>query len=216
MQQPSIWRANRLKLPAWPERMLLFGSETIFWDFCAALSAGAHVALRYYINCQDEIMRDSCNHRQNSVGPVLDAIKIAHGNSGTRFNHVAYYVVKTAYVAKTAARSDKRSSQRRRTRLRSGKIVDPGSPFLIDCLIHDRSDTGARLRLFTGASIPAKFQLFEDMSERLIDAFIVWRRNREIGIRVAPFARRSKLAGTELALLRAGYNPAKKLPQAQA
>ena len=94
--------------------------------------------------------------------------------------------------------------------MRSGKIVDPKSPFLIDCQIYDRSDIGARLRLFASSCVPAKFQLFEDLAERLIDAILVWQRNRELGIYFAPCARPRNLTTIELALLRKGYNPSKR------
>lgn len=118
-------------------------------------------------------MRHSCNYTKNGIGPILDARKIIPGQSGARTNDVTYYVVKSAYVAKTAA-DEKRSSQRWRTSLHSGIIVDPNSQFLIDCQIYGRSQTGARLRLCSRASIPSRVQWFEDMPEQLIDAIIVY------------------------------------------
>jgi hypothetical protein len=105
---------------------------------------------------------------------------------------------------------DKRSSQRRRTRLRCGKIVDPRNSFLIDCQIYDLSDGGARLRLFACAALPEQIQLFENLPERLTDAKIAWQRNREIGICFMRGGRPRELTGIELTLLRAGYNPAKR------
>lgn len=119
-------------------------------------------------------------------GPLLDAIKIYPRGSATRSNDRAHFDEVTYYVGKTAALGEKRSAPRRRTRLRTGKIVDPRSLYLIECQIYDWSETGARLRLFSNVLVPSRIQLFEDVSERLINATIVWRRRREIGLRFVP------------------------------
>lgn len=145
--------------------------------------------------------------------PFLDAIKISPRsatwfNDRAHFNEVTYYVGKT-YVGITAALGEKRAVPRRRTRLRTGKIVAPRSVYLIECQIYDWSETGARLRLFTNAMVPSRIQLFEDVSERLINATIVWRRRREIGLRFVPRAGQKSLTKAQLACLRTGYNPAK-------
>jgi hypothetical protein len=191
-------------------------------------------------------MRHNFNPPRQGHGLILEAAKVAPGQSGKGINGATYYVVSPAQKAWAGAQErdqaeseplcrqntpfikeprrgsnlkkihppirDRRSSLRRRTRLRSGKIVDPGSRFLIDCQIYDRSDGGARLRLLASASVPAKIQLFEALPESLTDATVVWRREREIGICFEPPARPRKLSKTELMLLRGGYNPARRYP----
>jgi hypothetical protein len=148
-------------------------------------------------------------HAIHAKGPILRGTKISpvesgHSSKGTaNFDGVTYYVVRTATL------SEKRFSERRRTRLRSGKIVNPRSAYLIECQIYDWSGTGAKLRLFDAASVPGRIQLFEDASERIINAMVVWRRRREIGIYFIPGVRKINLTTAQLASLRAGYNPAK-------
>ncbi len=137
----------------------------------------------------------------NAKGPILRTAKISPG--GSRIDEVTYYAVQTA------APGERRLSQRRRTRLRSGRIVDPRSAYLIECQIYDWSGTGARLRLFDTVSVPGRIQLFEDISERMINAMIVWRRRREIGLYFFPPAHKVNLTQAQLACLRSGYNPAK-------
>jgi hypothetical protein len=154
---------------------------------------------------------------------ILEAVNIPPCGSGSSFNttaqcdQVTYYVVRTSahvaktspHVTKTATLGEKRSSGRRRTRLRTGKIVDPRRPNLIECQIYDWSETGARLRLFTNLSVPSRIQVFEDISERLLNATVVWRRRSEIGVRFAPHVQQRNLTKAQLTSLRTGYNPAK-------
>ena len=78
---------------------------------------------------------------------------------------------------------ERRDATRRRTRLRSGKIVDARDGFVTECLVHDLSETGMRLRLPTGVALPAVFQVYDDQSGRLQRAELSWRRADEAGIR---------------------------------
>jgi len=73
----------------------------------------------------------------------------------------------------------------------------------------DRSKTGSRLRLFANIRLPLKIMLFDEVTEKLTDATVVWRRNRELGICFSPFVRPRVLTDAQLASLRAGYNPAR-------
>ena len=148
-------------------------------------------------------------HDIHAKGPILRAAKISPGESGISFNGTANFDEVTYYAVRTAALRERRVSPRRRTSLRSGKVVDPRSAYLIDCQIYDWSGTGARLRLFDNISVPGRIQLFEDISERMINAMIVWRRRREIGIYFIPYARNVNLTKAHLACLRSGFNPAK-------
>ena len=81
---------------------------------------------------------------------------------------------------------DKRANSRRRTRLRSGKVADPSGAFLTECLIYDRSDEGARLRVAKSGSVPDRVLLFDDELNSLSAAAVAWRRPYELGIRFMP------------------------------
>ncbi len=66
--------------------------------------------------------------------------------------------------------SEKRKDQRRRTRLRSGKILDRANRFMIETAIVDRSSGGLRLRLAKDCVIPDAFHLFDDETELVFAA----------------------------------------------
>ena len=78
---------------------------------------------------------------------------------------------------------DHRNNPRRRTRLRSGKIAGRNGVFLAECLIFDRSQEGARLRLDAAGAIPDRLLIFDDELSSLTPASVVWRRQSELGIR---------------------------------
>jgi len=139
--------------------------------------------------------------KRHSAGQRLDAVKIPPREFGSAPNETAYYVVRTI------GRGDKRASKRRRTRLHSGKILASHGPVLTDCQIYDRSQTGARLRLFANVSVSSKIWLFDEVAEKLTGARVVWRRDREIGISFVNCPGPRQLTRAELARLRSGYNP---------
>jgi hypothetical protein len=77
---------------------------------------------------------------------------------------------------------DRRNPPRRRTRLRSGKVLDRSGKFLIECQVRDRSPEGAQLRLMKAVVLPRHIQFFDDEQGALLDAEVIWRKNGEIGI----------------------------------
>ncbi len=81
---------------------------------------------------------------------------------------------------------DRRTAPRRRTRLRSGKILDRGNRFLVEAAIIDRSSGGLRLRLARNCDLPENFHLFDDESETIYAARQIWRRQAMIGARLRP------------------------------
>jgi PilZ domain len=85
-------------------------------------------------------------------------------------------------VPKSAESRERRTSRRQRTRLRSGKIVDPTGRFVTECLVRDLSDSGGRLRLPAGVTLPAAIQIYDDQTGRLTPATVLWRRDLEVGI----------------------------------
>lgn len=128
----------------------------------------------------------------------LDAIKVPA--AAFRPGAAVTYMV----IEKKSGR-EQRAEPRKRTRLRSGKILDTTNRFLVECQIHDRSAEGARLRLVANVSAPQRIRLFDDEAKILRDARIVWRRNHEIGVRFAPSARTVFLRPGERASLAGKY-----------
>jgi len=84
------------------------------------------------------------------------------------------------------ATAEQRNDKRRRTRLRSGKILDRANRFLIDAAIIDRSSAGIRLRLARDQAIPDVFRLFDEESGLVLGARLVWRRQALVGARLDP------------------------------
>ena len=85
---------------------------------------------------------------------------------------------------------EKRARSRLRVRLRSRKLAAPDGTFIADCLIHDRSSDGARLRLEDSRLIPDRLLLFDDERQSLTAGTVAWRRKNEVGIRFAGLANR--------------------------
>jgi hypothetical protein len=131
---------------------------------------------------------------------LLDAVKVTAGSSAP--SSAVTYVVVEKSPAKTG---EKRGEARRRTRLRSGKVLDAKNKFLIECQVHDRSAGGARLRLVANVSAPAKLRLFDDETKTIRDVRIIWRRNQELGVRFVPQSYTDTLPPAERAALARKY-----------
>lgn len=117
-----------------------------------------------------------------AAGPLsLDAIKVPAAAFG-RGSAITYTVIEKAQKPDDKQPDDKRGETRRRTRLRSGKILDARNKFLIECQVHDRSSRGARLRLVANIFMPPRLRLFDDETQTVRDARVIWRRNHEIGV----------------------------------
>lgn len=80
------------------------------------------------------------------------------------------------------ARENRRAA-RYRTRLRPCRILDVQNRFLVDCSLYDISTTGARVRILTDHQVPQRIRLHDEQEATTRDAFVVWRRNRELGLR---------------------------------
>jgi len=82
---------------------------------------------------------------------------------------------------------EKRVEQRRRTRLRAGKILDRQNGFLTDATILDRSCGGVRLRLPLDIEVPELFHFFDDEIEAIFLARVAWRNRLVLGVRRGPW-----------------------------
>ncbi|WP_319773606.1 PilZ domain-containing protein [Breoghania sp.] len=76
---------------------------------------------------------------------------------------------------------NRRKSHRRRM-LQGGKIVYGRSALLIDCMIRDLSEEGARLKVSNARDVPDNIRLFNSGEKTIIDATVMWRSPREVGV----------------------------------
>lgn len=75
----------------------------------------------------------------------------------------------------------RRSADRRKT-LKQGQAVLSNST-LIDCVIRDMSDSGARLEFGGPTEIPPKFKLLFTSSKQAVPVEVTWRRGFSVGVR---------------------------------
>ena len=109
-----------------------------------------------------------------------------------------YAVLPGREVPPNAASRERRAASRQRTRLRSGKLIGTDGTFIIECLIHNRSATGCRLRLPSCFTPPLDVYVYEDQSGDLFHAAVIWRKERDLGLRLsacAPTPAHRALAG---------------------
>ena len=77
---------------------------------------------------------------------------------------------------------NRRKAPRRRTRLRSGKVISLEGLFIDDCLIHDRSTLGVRIRMAGRTILPGHVKFFDDELRQLRTARVVWQRDNIAGL----------------------------------
>ncbi len=117
-----------------------------------------------------------------STDHFLDGVRLASG-ALARWRAQRCRVVTYARLHDTEP--ERRKELRRAARLKWGKALDCADRFLSDCLVADRTDDGARLKLLRNVSPPQRFYFYEDESGGLFLARIVWRRGGEIGCRLS-------------------------------
>ena len=76
---------------------------------------------------------------------------------------------------------DKRKHRRNRT-LKEGQIVFNAGSSVVDCIIRDRSESGAKLRLPAVTLVPKSFDLLSFTEGMLYPAEIMWRRGDDVGV----------------------------------
>jgi len=132
-------------------------------------------------------------------GLVLEALRSAGPLPGSSSGDAFYYVDAGQETG------ERRRAFRRRTRLRTGKLLDAENNFLFDCWIHDRSHLGARLRAHTEIPTLDPVGFYEDQFERILEARIVWRRGQECGIAFTFSGRLKPPTRVQKAYLRGRY-----------
>jgi hypothetical protein len=129
---------------------------------------------------------------------------LGHGEISAlaRQGRVAYRVL----PAVSAARSgERRASRRRRSRLRSAKLLDSNNRFLCECLVHDYSTAGLRLTLMKNIGLPSRCVVFDDETGDAKAVAVVWRRGSLVGMRYRWNDRPAQLSSVARAALRGRY-----------
>jgi hypothetical protein len=103
-----------------------------------------------------------------------------------RAGRVSYRVAPAPKTRPMQSHREKRADERRRSRLRSGKLLDPGNRFLCECLVYDRSSTGLRIKLMKNVGLPNRCRLFDDETGEVKVVATVWRRETFVGMRYCP------------------------------
>lgn len=75
-----------------------------------------------------------------------------------------------------------RRKHHRKRMLQAGKIVYGKDALLIDCMIRDRTDNGARLKVADSKDVPEQIRLFIAGENTITNSKVIWRSEREIGI----------------------------------
>lgn len=102
-------------------------------------------------------------------------------------------------------RIEKRSSARRRLRLRSGKLLDAQNRFLCECLVRDRSGQGLCLVLARNIGLPIRCRLYDDETGSLHAITTIWRRSALLGVRYCFAAKPVAIKESDRSALRGRY-----------
>jgi hypothetical protein len=95
-----------------------------------------------------------------------------------------------------AGKDERRRLPRLKTRL-SAKVVHGDT--VLDCVIRDKNELGARLLLREGSNVPDQFHLLQLKSGELYEARLVWTSYPECGVTFASTTELSKESSPDLA-----------------
>jgi hypothetical protein len=120
--------------------------------------------------------------------PAPAGVKSLVSKSLAGRNLVSYEIVGSTDEASLAAAKprEKRSSARRRLRLRSAKLLDSRNAFICECLVRDQSAQGLCLKLMKNIGLPARCILYDDETGALEVVTTIWRRGSLLGVRYSP------------------------------
>jgi hypothetical protein len=79
---------------------------------------------------------------------------------------------------------ERRREQRRRTYL-GGKVIFNNRMSIVDCLVRNTSDSGARLVLENATVVPTSFQLDVPCRDKTYRATLKWRSHDQTGVELA-------------------------------
>jgi hypothetical protein len=95
---------------------------------------------------------------------------------------VAYCVVSDDGRSTAGKGADLRAHPRKRSRLRSAKLLDGGCRFLCEGRICDRSRDGFRLALARDVTLPRQLAVHIDETSEVREARVIWRRGSTVGV----------------------------------
>lgn len=101
--------------------------------------------------------------------------------------------------------AEPRHSTRRRTRLRSAKVLDPANAFLCDAVIQDKSSEGLRLLLARNVGLPPRFGVYDDETGEIATVAQAWRRGHTVGVRIVQRGPQTPLKPSEWKALAGRY-----------
>jgi hypothetical protein len=90
------------------------------------------------------------------------------------------------------AKPNARTAQRRKV-LKTGKALLPGGFSVMDCVIRDVSDSGARLEVGDPLSLPDRFRLVCIQDNTMREVLVMWRREGRAGVAFEGPERRAPL-----------------------
>jgi hypothetical protein len=100
---------------------------------------------------------------------------------------------RTSASAKRAIREIRRE-KRRPTRFRQGKLFDAYGVFLSQCVICDRSEKGARVRVEAPLQPLKVVQFLDDVEKIIVEAKVAWQRGNELGLAFLTAAKSADLS----------------------
>jgi hypothetical protein len=120
---------------------------------------------------------------------------------------VAYEIVESPLDASPGAEKqiEKRSSTRRRLRLRSAKLLDQRNKFICECLVRDESAQGLCLMLMRNIGLPSRYHLYDDETGSLSAVSTIWRRGSLVGVRYSHIPKAISIKESDRAALRGRY-----------
>ena len=139
--------------------------------------------------------------------PAAPGLKRLMAKSLARRSLVSYEVVIAPPVepAPDAPPREKRSSARRRLRLRSAKLLDVKNAFISECLVRDESAHGLCLKLMRNIGLPSRCHLYDDESGAINVVATMWRRGTLLGVRYCTGATPVVMKPSDRSALRGRY-----------
>jgi hypothetical protein len=139
--------------------------------------------------------------------PAPSGLKRLMNRSLAHQGLVSYEVVTPAPSAPAVDEKprEKRSSARRRLRLRSAKLLDSQSAFICECLVRDQSAQGLCLQLMKNIGLPARCVIYDDETGALNVITTIWRRGPLLGVRYCQAAAPVSLKPSDRSALRGRY-----------
>jgi hypothetical protein len=124
-----------------------------------------------------------------------------------RSGQVSYRVLDASSPAPAAPGrgSELRLDPRRRTRLRSAKVLDAANGFVCEAIIQDRSAAGLRLLLARNVGLPGRFGVHDDETGEVLTVTAAWRRGQTLGVRVLQWGPAAPLKESERLALGGRY-----------